>query len=76
MRRDYKHNDILVLRGIKYIAKDVRQEPGRGQGFDPCNNCAFNKKAWCQFNKLYRHIYPPCWAGGRDFYFKRHNEKS
>ena len=44
MRRDYKHNDILVLRGIKYIAKDARQEPGRGvTGFDPCNNCALNK---------------------------------
>lgn len=74
--RDYRHNDILVLRGIKYIAKDVRQEPGRGQGFDPCNNCAFGRKRRCQFTRLYRHIYPSCWMGGRDFYFKLYNEKS
>jgi hypothetical protein len=73
--RDYKHNDILVLRGRKYIAKDVSQEPGRGQGFDPCHNCAFGKKQGCQFIRLYGRLYPPCWKG-RDFYFKRHNEKN
>lgn len=73
--RDYKHNDILVLRGRKYIAKDVNQEPGRGLGFDPCHNCAFDKNRWCQFIRLYGHLYPPCWQG-RDFYFKLHNEKN
>ena len=74
--RDYKHNDILVLRGRKYIAKDVRQEPNIERGFDPCNNCAFNKKIWCQFTRLYQHLYSPCWAGGKDFYFKLYNEKN
>ena len=74
--RDYNHNDILVLRGRKYIAKDVRQELRRWQGFDPCSHCVFNKKSWCQFNRLYGHIYPTCWAGARNFYFKRYNEKN
>lgn len=74
--RDYKHNDVLVLRGRKYIAKDVKQEPGRGEGFDPCAHCAFDKDRWCQFIRLYHHLYPPCWSGAKDFYFKRYNEKN